>query len=208
MSSPPRATSPVPFPPSSPQEQLTARAKAVIENPALADWFFYHRLIEFVKVFYTGVLGATDYWLRFEWQHRGSPNIHGLAWLPDTPDVEQLRDGGSDTLHAEIIRHADQLVSTTNPAVLPDGATLLMHQHQRLTPTSATRHMGTSTTLTRTSLILWPPARDTPAALPPTASAQSMASRSAALATPSLCNHTQPSSQRTSQLSSQLGTMG
>ena len=56
--------------------------KAVIENPALADWFFYHRVIEFTKTFFTRVLGATDYSLRFEWQHWGSPHVHGLAWLP------------------------------------------------------------------------------------------------------------------------------
>ena len=28
------------------------RAKAVIENPALADWFFYYRIMEFLKAFY------------------------------------------------------------------------------------------------------------------------------------------------------------
>ena len=94
-------------------DSRTARANPTIENPALADWFFYHR-----------VLGATDYWLRFEWQHRGSPHVHGLAWLPDTPDVEKLCDGASEALHTEIIRHADQLVSTTNPALLPDGSNI------------------------------------------------------------------------------------
>ena len=47
-------------------DSKTARAKAVIENPALSDWFFYHRVMEFRKAFYTyiGVLGAIDYWLR------------------------------------------------------------------------------------------------------------------------------------------------
>ena len=34
------------------------------------------------------VVGATDYWLQFKW--------HGLAWLPDTPDVEQLLVDTSD----------------------------------------------------------------------------------------------------------------
>ena len=60
----------------------TARTKAVIGNPALSDWFFYHRVIEFLKAFHTGVLGATDYWLRFEWQHRGSPEaaLTCTAW--------------------------------------------------------------------------------------------------------------------------------
>ena len=103
-------------------DSRTARAKAVIENPALADWFFYHRVMEFFKAFYVGVLGATDYWLRFEWQHRGSPHVHGLAWLPGAPDAERLLDDTSDTVKEEIIKHANHLVSTINPAVLPDGS--------------------------------------------------------------------------------------
>ena len=105
-------------------DSRTAHTKAVIENPALTDWFFYHRIIEFIKAFYIGVLGATDYWLRFEWQHRGSPHVHGLAWLPDALDVKLLGDDSCDTLKEEIIRHADKLVSTINPAVLPDGSNI------------------------------------------------------------------------------------
>ena len=83
--------------------------------------------MEFMKAFYIGVLGATDYWLRFEWQHRGSPHVHGLAWLPDTPDVEQLLVDTNDDLKEEIIKHADRLVSTIDihPAVLPDGSNIV-----------------------------------------------------------------------------------
>ena len=33
-------------------DSRTARAKAVIEDPALSDWFFYHRVMEFLKAFY------------------------------------------------------------------------------------------------------------------------------------------------------------
>ena len=55
--------------------------------------------------------------MRFEWQHRGSPHAHGLAWLPDTPDLEQLLHD-SDSFKEDIIQQADQLVSTVNPAVL------------------------------------------------------------------------------------------
>ena len=105
-------------------DSRTARTKAVIENPAVTDWFFYHRVMQFIKAYYIGVLGATDYWLRFEWQHRGSPHVHGLAWLPGAPDVEQLLADSSDTVKEEIIKHADQLVSTVNPAVLPDGSNI------------------------------------------------------------------------------------
>ena len=62
--------------------------------------------------------------MRFEWQHRGSPYVHGLAWLPNAPDVEQLLSSPetSDIVKDEIIQYADMTVSTQNPAVLPDGS--------------------------------------------------------------------------------------
>ena len=101
-----------------------SRIKAVNNNPALADWFFYHRLHKFVDAFYLGVLKATDYWLRFEWQHRGSPHVHDVAWLPNAPDVEQLlKDSvNAEALKQDIIQYADRVVSTINPAVAPDGS--------------------------------------------------------------------------------------
>ena len=96
-----------------------ARVKAVNENPAIADWFFCHRVQKFVDAFYVGVLKATDYWMRFEWQHRGSPHVHGVAWLPNAPDVEQLLASAElpDTLRNEVIQHADRTVTTLNPAL-------------------------------------------------------------------------------------------
>ena len=49
----------------------------------------------------------------------GSSHVYGLAWLPDTLDVEQLPVDTSDDLEEGIVKHADQLVSTTiNPAVI------------------------------------------------------------------------------------------
>ena len=102
------------------------RAKALIENPARSDWFFYYRVMEFIKAFYVEVLGATDYWMRFEWQHRGSPHVHGLAWLPHAPDVEKLLSSHDvpDSVKAQVINYADSLVSTMNPAVFPDGSNI------------------------------------------------------------------------------------
>ena len=41
-------------------------------------------------MFYVGILVATDYWMRFEWQHYGSRHVYGVAWLPNAPDVENL----------------------------------------------------------------------------------------------------------------------
>ena len=69
-------------------DSSSSRNRALVENPAIADWFFHYRIKQFVDAFYVGVLGATDYWMRFEWQHRWSAHVHGLAWDPDAPDVE------------------------------------------------------------------------------------------------------------------------
>ena len=104
-------------------QSRSSRTTAVIENPAVADWFFHHRVQKFIEVFYVGILGATDYWMRFEWQHRGSPHVHGLAWLPDAPDVETLLSTSNlDEVKEVITQYADKIISTCNPAVLPDGS--------------------------------------------------------------------------------------
>ena len=46
-------------------ECSSSHNKAVLENPAIADWFFYHHIQKFIEAFYVGVLGANDYWMRF-----------------------------------------------------------------------------------------------------------------------------------------------
>ena len=104
-------------------EQNVRQSGALIENPALADWFFYHRFQKFIEVYYSGILGAYDFWYRFEWQHRGSPHVHGVAWLRNAPNVEQSLEDGN-TSRRQLINFIDSLVCTHNPAVLPDGSNL------------------------------------------------------------------------------------
>ena len=125
-------------------DSSSSRLKALNDNPAIADWFFYHRITKFVEVFYKGVLGATDYWMRFEWQHRGSPHVHGVAWLESAPNVSTIlaqiketttADGEASTgatsqapnsadrqPEHELLEFVDRIVYTTNPAILADGS--------------------------------------------------------------------------------------
>ncbi len=103
-------------------ESRSSRNTALQENPAIADWFFHHRIHKFLDAFYVGVLGATDYWLRFEWQHRGSPHVHGLAWLKDAPDVETMLAAQEDASEQGLVQYVDRVVTTVNPAVLRDGS--------------------------------------------------------------------------------------
>ena len=97
---------------------------SVADNPALADWLFYYRVQKFVDLFYIDILQCKDFWLRFEWQHRGSPHVHGLAWLTNAPNVEEIMQSSNNTRKEELITFIDSLVSTTNPAVLSDGSNL------------------------------------------------------------------------------------
>ena len=107
-------------------EDASAHRRAVIDNPAVADWFFYERFHQFLKCFYLDILGAKDYWLRFEWQHRGSPHVHGLAWLPGAPDVQLFTDPvAAEENRQQVIAFINSVISTTNPALLPDGSNLL-----------------------------------------------------------------------------------
>lgn len=100
----------------------SSRSKAVVENPCLADWFFYQRIVKFTDVFYKGILKAKDYWLRFEYQHKGSPHVHGVAWLEDAPDVEKIVSSEDPSHQQELIRYINKTVTTINPAILPDGS--------------------------------------------------------------------------------------
>ena len=55
--------------------------------------------------------------------------MHGLAWLPDALDVEQIlvtSGGNTDSVRETLIQHVDRIVSTVNPAVLPDGSQVLI----------------------------------------------------------------------------------
>ena len=80
-----------------------ALLKALNDNPAIAYWFFYHRITKFVEVFYKEVLGATDYWMRFEWQHWGSPCVHGVAWLEGASNMETVLSQMRETTTSTII---------------------------------------------------------------------------------------------------------
>ena len=50
--------------------------------------------------------------------------MHGLAWRPNTSNVEVLLSSpnDSDAARESIIQYADSIISTWNPSVLPDGS--------------------------------------------------------------------------------------
>ena len=68
---------------------------------------------KFIEAFYINILGASDYWYRFEWQHRGSPHVHGIAWFQGAPDVEKMLASTMDEdLMAKPNRFLNRLLMT------------------------------------------------------------------------------------------------
>ena len=67
--------------------------------------------------------------MRFEWQHHGSPHVHGLAWLSGAPDVEQIVADGIDTSKEELIRYVDKIMTTLNPAI---GRNIVVQYHRTI----------------------------------------------------------------------------
>uniref|UniRef100_A0A1X7V4C9 Helitron helicase-like domain-containing protein n=1 Tax=Amphimedon queenslandica TaxID=400682 RepID=A0A1X7V4C9_AMPQE len=60
--------------------------------------------------------------MRFEWQQWGSPHVHGPAWLPNAPNVENLSSFDLVANNQEIIEYADKIISNINLAVHPEGS--------------------------------------------------------------------------------------
>jgi hypothetical protein len=64
---------------------LSQRHQAVIDNPAIVDAYFVHRLETFIEAFFYKVLGCSWHWFRIEYQHRGTAHAHGCAQLSHDP---------------------------------------------------------------------------------------------------------------------------
>ena len=62
----------------------------VLENPHLVDWYFGHRLNEFLKIVFDGILECEWRWHRFEWQSRSSIHAHGAAKFKKDPGLIKL----------------------------------------------------------------------------------------------------------------------
>ena len=93
-----------------------SQARLVNENPLIVNWYFSEKVKLFFEEVVSQIYEVSDSWSRFEWQHRGSPNMHGLLWLNGAPDTSFLdsRDPTEEEKTA-IVSHFDQIVTANNP---------------------------------------------------------------------------------------------
>lgn len=160
----------------------------MIDNPAIADWFFYHRVQKFVETFNVKVLGATNYWMRFECKHHVSPQVHDLAWLLNASDVEKLLSPANcfDAAKEDITWYTDSIESTRNPAILPDGSNMNNVPASKTDPHVCNQVYSDVKTLTKTWLTWLLHASITPNVQLPTVHV--MDDRSVTLVTPNHCS--------------------
>ena len=86
------------------------------QNPKLFSQFFNRKYEDFIFNHFKQFFGMKDYWFRVEFQHRGSPHIHGIVWLNGAPDITLLnRDSSAETID-RYKYYYDSLISACNPS--------------------------------------------------------------------------------------------
>eukprot|EP01018_Ginkgo_biloba_P011228 Gb_05719 [translate_table: standard] len=105
------------MPGTAPRDPVAARkwhCNNVIQHPHILAKYMHLRYTIFREEVLTKFHGATEFWSRYEWQHRGSPHIHRFLWLRDAPDMD-----GLDWEDAAQVQHAksffDRIVHAWNP---------------------------------------------------------------------------------------------
>lgn len=101
------------------REILQHRRKLLNNNPMEFAYFFNRRAEIFAEKVLKVKFEVEDYWYRHEFQHRGSPHIHGLLWLKNSPDICDLNLNSNEPSELDdiafTVEYFDNLVSTQNP---------------------------------------------------------------------------------------------
>ncbi|KAK3925970.1 LOW QUALITY PROTEIN: ATP-dependent DNA helicase pfh1 [Frankliniella fusca] len=92
------------------------RENLLQNNPMIADQFFHERVESFLKEVVIKKYKVKDYWYRTEYQHRGSPHVHGVLWLEGAPDVLNLPNATVEE-RDQIAQYFDELVSAFHPSL-------------------------------------------------------------------------------------------
>lgn len=96
------------------QSQIIAiRRKILNDNPLEFSYFFQKRASIFIHKVLKPKFGVIDYWFHFEFQHRGSPHVHGLLWLENAPDLSAIKKNDKDEFDYAL-EYFDSLICTDN----------------------------------------------------------------------------------------------
>ena len=111
-------------------EQMSWHQKCdlISKDPATCALYFNNRVKKFVKHILKsphsplGIL--QNYFYRVEFQHRGSPHIHGLLWIKDALHYEKNNE-------TEIIQYVDKIISCSFNEKHRKYTDLQIHKHSK-----------------------------------------------------------------------------
>ena len=105
----------------------TEKCKLISKDPGTCSRYFNNRVQKFFKHIlkspYSPFGILTNSFYRVEFQHRGSPHIHGLLWIKNAPHYEK-----NDT---EIIEYIDSIISCSFIENEKNYIDLQLHKHSK-----------------------------------------------------------------------------
>ena len=107
------------------------RTRLVQSDPVTCVRHFDHRVSQFIETILKSPASALgvmkDYFYRVEFQQRGSPHIHMLAWIEDAPKFAENRE------EEDIIEYIDKVASCSTDVAdnLKETIELQKHKHSR-----------------------------------------------------------------------------
>lgn len=78
---------------------------------------FHFRFKIFFEKIFLKRYNIIDYWYRIEFQGRGSPHVHGVAWIKNGLRIEDLKPNSSKELVEKYRNFYDSILSCENPLV-------------------------------------------------------------------------------------------
>src|SRR5687768_6436051 len=95
-------------------ETAKQRQQNIIENPHIATWFFNERFEKFLNNVLIPQWDIEDYWYQYEWQHRESVHVHGIAKIRNAPVIEWNQMKEDENGMKNIISYINSIVTTVN----------------------------------------------------------------------------------------------
>ena len=104
------------------------KCNLISKDPGTCALYFNHRVKKFIKHIlkspYSPFGKLLNFFYRVEFQHRGSPHIHGLLWIENAPHYEKDNDN-------EIIKYVDSIISCATNKENKKYIDLQLHKHSK-----------------------------------------------------------------------------
>ena len=104
------------------------KCSLISKDPGTCALFFNNRVRKFVKHIlkspHSPFGKLSNYFYRVEFQHRGSPHIHGLLWIENAPHYEKDNDD-------EVIKYVDSIISCSRNTEHKKYIDLQIHKHSK-----------------------------------------------------------------------------